>query len=130
MFVDEIEIHIDRVNLFPGKLILLGDFNFYYDIPEKSDVKRFSTILASAGMVQHVTEPTHRSNHIFDLVITRQEDATVDSAIVDSITFTIDHFVVNCMVNMSKPEITQVIQTILKYKKINHETFSSDLSAV
>ena len=80
-FLEEIEILIDRVNLLPGKLILLGDFNVHYDIPEKSDFKRFSTILDSVGMVQHVTEPTHRSNHILDLVITRQEDAIVNSAI-------------------------------------------------
>ena len=128
-FLDEIEILIDRLDLLPGKLILLRDFNVHYDVPEKSDVKRFSTILASVGMIQHVTEPTHRSNHILDFVITRQEDSIMDSAIVDSITFTIDHFMVNCMLNMSKPKLTKVTQTIRKYKKINHETFSSEISA-
>ena len=84
MFLDEIEILIDRVNILPGKLILLKNFHLHYDIPEKSDVKRFPTILTSVGMVQYVTEPTHCSNHILDLVITRQENDFIDFAVVDS----------------------------------------------
>ena len=58
-----------------GKLVLLGDFNFYVDEPEKDPhAARFMELLDLQNLSQHVTRSTHRSNHTLDLVITRKDE--------------------------------------------------------
>ena len=64
-FLENFDEFVSLVDLLPGKILLLGDFNVHYDVPSKSDVRRFSTILASNGLVQHITGPTHRCGHTF-----------------------------------------------------------------
>ena len=65
-----------------------------------------------------MTEPTQRNNHVLDFV-SKTGTCHCDSAIVDFITFTIDHYMVNWMLNMSKHKTTKVIHTICKYQKID-----------
>ena len=128
-FLVELEELIDCVNLLPGKVLLVGDLNVHFDIPAKSDVKRVSTCLSSAGMSQHVSEPTHRSGRILDVVVTRDIDNLTHTISVDSATFTKDHFMVNCSINLSKPRPSKATRTFRKYKSIDHQRFSEDLSA-
>ena len=108
--------------------MLLGDFNVHFDCPEKSDVKRFKTSLDNIGLIQHVSQPTHRCGHILDLVITREDDSLIESIDVDNVTFTIDHYMINCALNMCKPKTIKLSQSVRKYRQIDRQAFSVDLS--
>ena len=61
-----------------GKLLLLGDFNFQVDEPEKDPhAARFLELLDLHNLFQHVTHSTHRSSHTLDLVITRKDENVI-----------------------------------------------------
>ena len=60
LFLEEFDNFTDYLDILPGKVLLLGDFNVHFDCPEKSDVKRFKTSLDNIGLIQHVSQPTHR----------------------------------------------------------------------
>ena len=98
-------------------------------MPAKSDVKRVSTFLSSIGMSQLVSEPTHKHNHILDVIVTRDSDELINDIRVDCTTFTKDHFMVNCSVNLSKPQPSKAVRIFRKYRNIDHQRFSEDLSA-
>ena len=109
--------------------MLVGDFNFHYNKPTKSDVSRFVTLVASYGFCsQHVDKPTHRCGNILDLVLTRPEDHLIHGCEVDEIRFTIDHFMVNCVLNLPKPNQAKFVYTLRKYSNIDHSKFSEDLA--
>ena len=76
-------------------------------------------------MSQLVSEPTHKHNHTLDVVVTRNIDKLINGTSVDSTTFTKDDFMVNCSVNLSKPQPLFGC----KYRIIDHERFLQDLSA-
>ena len=61
--------------------------------------------------------------------MTRDTDGFFNGISVDRTTFTKDHFMVNCSVNLSKPQPSKVVRTFRKYRNIDHEHFSDDLSA-
>ena len=128
-FLKEFEDFIDCVNELPGKVLLVGDLNVHFDEPSKSDVKRVSTFLSSVGMSQLVSEPTHKHKHTLDVIVTRDTDELINGISVDRTTFTKDHFMVNCSVNLSKPQPSKAVRTFRKYRNIDHEHFSEDLSA-
>ena len=48
-------------------------------------------------------EPTHKHKHTLDVIVTRDTDELINGISVDRTTFTKDHFMVNCSVNLSKP---------------------------
>ena len=127
-FLDNFDEFLNSVDLLPGRIVLVGDFNVHYDIPNKSDVRRLSTTLASANFVQHITGPTHRCGHTLDLVITRQDDLLIKKYVIDRCHFTIDHFMINCVLDLPKPSAESVTYTIRKYKQIDHDAFSKDLN--
>ena len=55
----------------------LGDFNFHIDIFNNSTLLRFAETL-TFNLVQHVTEKTHESGLLLDLVIFRPNDFLSD----------------------------------------------------
>jgi exonuclease III len=127
-FLDEFEHFMDCVNVLPGKVLLTGDLNVHYDLPEKYDVKRYSTCLASVGMTQHVHQPTHRCGHILDHVISRQNESLIHSLEVDNVQFTKDHYMINCSLYLPKPDTTRVTRTVRKFRQIDHQKFAADLT--
>jgi len=60
-------------------IIITGDLNFHLDIPTQPATIKFTRILQSCGMVQHVREPTHVLGHTLDVVITRDTDNLISN---------------------------------------------------
>ncbi|XP_035827940.1 uncharacterized protein LOC118478439 [Aplysia californica] len=82
---------------------IIGDFNFHFDVPSVPDTKRLVSILDDHNLQQLIKEPTHRSGHILDLLITNTADQHVlkhqvlDKAISD-------HSLLIANINISKPK--------------------------
>ncbi|XP_072021334.1 uncharacterized protein [Amphiura filiformis] len=127
-YLENIDEFLSGVDLLPGRILLVGDFNIHYNKPSKSDVRQFSTILASAGLVQHIVGPTHRCGNTLDLVITRQDDLIMKRYIIDRRHFPKDHFMINCVLDLPKPSAETVTYTVRNYKLIDHDDFSNDLN--
>ena len=56
-----------------GKLLLCGYFNLNLLDKDNSCVKRPYHLLETYNLVQHITEPTHRCQHILDYIISDAE---------------------------------------------------------
>ena len=68
-FLSEFEEFVSGISLYPGKLVLLGDFNVNWDDMTKNYVLYMKKSITSAGLIQHVQGPTHNLGHTLDLVL-------------------------------------------------------------
>ena len=60
-----------------SNIIVVGDLNIHLDNLLNLDTVKFTSILESCGMRQHVTGATHVAGHTLDVVITRDTDTSV-----------------------------------------------------
>ena len=105
--------------------LLLLVTNFHWDVPNDHDTIRLRNCLDTAGLKQHVSEPTHVSGHILDLVMTRKDINLVSSTMVGS--FISDHGSVHCDLSCHKPKIPKTQITYRNFKGINSSDFSTDI---
>ena len=109
-----------------GKHLIVGDFNLHMDIPSKSDVAQFATLLAEFNLQQHVDGPTHKDGHCLDLVITQEGDSLVQECDRSENLYS-DHRVVQCKIDCSKPIQQKIVSNSRNYHKMDTEAFNGDL---
>ncbi|XP_067426910.1 uncharacterized protein [Thunnus thynnus] len=89
-FLEEFQSLLDEASARYNSIIITGDFNIHVENEMMSSTTEFRQLLEWYNLVQHVEEPTHRSDHFLDLVITRNveiSDLTVqDDGISDHYT--------------------------------------------
>ena len=56
--------------VFPGHLVIGGDFNFHVDVPDDPHAQKLLDIIDSFSLTQTVCGPTHKGGHTLDLIIT------------------------------------------------------------
>ena len=87
------------------ELLLLGDFSIRVDAVDDIDATKFSDLLESLGLVQHVEHAKHVHGHTLDLIISRKWDTTIYAAPrIDR--FLSDHGAVHFTINSNRPNIT------------------------
>ena len=69
----------------PDELVIVGDFNFHFDINTDVHVRRFRDLLYSHGLTQYVEVATRQGGHILDLIIARTYSCVVDTVVADLI---------------------------------------------
>ena len=63
------ELNALLVQLDPcNPIILVGDFNFHFEISNLSEVRELTSITSSHGLSQFVFGPTHKRGHTLDLL--------------------------------------------------------------
>ena len=101
------------------------------DVADDADAVRLHELLESVGLQQHVTVPTHVSEHTLDLIIARQSDQLGISTLRTGYLFS-DHMPVHCQFTISKPSLRKTQISFRKMKSISvntlcEERLSSDL---
>jgi len=114
-FIEQFSELLDTLVTLKGKMILAGDFNIHYDKSnsESKERKELDTLFKTFSLKQHVLEPTHTKGHTIDLIVTREDDDCVESAVVDELIS--DHHAVHCVLKCSKPHPNK---KILQYRNI------------
>ena len=108
-------------------LIIAGDFNFHFNDQSDIDTKRFIDMLETFGSKQHVTAPTHCSNHTLDLLITRSSN-DINISSLETTFFLPDHCFVECHLSISHPDLSTKEICFRETKKINLDNFKTDIS--
>ena len=54
-----------------GDLLMVGDLNFQLDKKADNTTQKFTDMLGSLGIEQHVNKPTHMSGHTLDVIMCR-----------------------------------------------------------
>ena len=71
-FLDDFTQLLNNVANTLNETIICGDFNIKYNNTESADVANFADLLDCAGFIQHVTDATHLSGDLLDLIITHR----------------------------------------------------------
>ena len=129
-FMKEIEEFLSQMcTSVTGDICIVGDFNLHYEISNDPVVKQFCDILTTLGLKQWVKNSTHKSGHLLDLVITRNEEChpliyttqVTDAGISD-------HCAVTCTLSMEPSQPTKKHIICRTIRKVNSELFANDLS--
>ena len=84
-------------------------------------------MLEFMGLKQHVTGPTHKLGHTFDLIITGQSDSIIKNNPTIG-QFYSDHAAVLCDLNSIKPEASVKTVTYMNFKSVNIVSLKNDLA--
>ena len=98
----------------------------HLDSHTDSDADKFSDLLETFGLIQHVTTPTHSSGHILDLVVTRScYDLLLQTP--RTTLFISDHCFIETAMAFPRPELSIKEICFRQYKKIDIETFQNNI---
>ena len=109
-------------------LVLMSDINIHFDIPGKSDVARVLSSLSANGLVQNISEPTHRLGHTLDPIITRVDGDSLMNYKVH-VNHISDYHVVCASLRVSHPELISTKISYRNFKDMDHSNFASELAA-
>ena len=95
---------LEMLVLQPGPIILGGggggDVNIHVERPDDSDSIRFSEMIESFNMIQHIVGPTHLHGGTLDLIATFS-DTTLSQIVVDPAGMISDHSLVTAFLTAS-----------------------------
>lgn len=115
---------LEHLSVSSGKLLLLGDFNFHVDEPHADrQAARFLDLLDCPNLRQRITVPTHRSNHILDLLITRSDEEVLLDYRVDDPCLS-DHYLVQRGLIFNKPLPVKIKKTYWKLRTAKVRLFA------
>lgn len=101
LFFEEFPRLLENLAIASGSLLLAGDFNFHVDNVGDSAASRFINLLEAFNLKQHISQPTHKSGHTLDLIITRdEEDVARNFTVFDPVIS--DHLAVCCTLSIPK----------------------------
>jgi hypothetical protein len=126
-FIDEFPELLAYSNSLKGAYLLVGDFNFHFDVPSNTYTAKLIDILDSFGLVQPVRVPTHRHGHTLDWRVHRADQTILDSWSVDH-TLPSDHSCLKCSLRLSRPPPRQVYVEARKLADVDMDVFDNDLS--
>ena len=126
-FFDEFSVLLESIATQPGHVVLVGDLNFHVDVPNDRDANELKSKLFSYGLQQHVSGATHRNGHTLDLVISREDDELVSSAVALDLAFR-DHFPIFIKTKALKQQAPRKTVSYRKTKNVSKETLTTALS--
>ncbi len=99
-FLKELADFLSDLLVDVDKALIVGYFNIHIDNTNYALGLAFTDLIHSFGVKQNVTGPTHRFNHMLDLIISHGIDLT-DIDIVPQSDDVTDHFLVSCMLHIN-----------------------------
>ena len=128
MFFEEYSLlieHLREDHFYP--LVIAGDFNFHFDDLNHRDGPKFTDLLESVNLIQHVKSPTHRHGHTLDLIITRKEEDMIADVQVLADVYS-DHRVICCKINHPKPPPAKILKTYRPTKSLDVTKLQRDIA--
>lgn len=102
LFLDELTMYLSDVVVAYGNLLIVGDFNVHWELPNAPGVMRLHEIINEHDLRQHILTSTHGRGHTLDLVITHASQDLVSDILVrqDHIS---DHFSILFKLHLAAP---------------------------
>ena len=135
VFLDEFEKFLQKLILTNSFLVISGDFNIHWGSTE-TDAVKFSELLETYNMKQHVAQPTNAFNNILDLVVTSNYDIgkTYKCPSVSDVSVTnvhlSDHFLIGYKINLKGSKKKSKTIYYRHYKTMNKLAFRDDISEI
>jgi len=100
-FFDELSSVLELLAIYKCPVIIRGDYNIHVDQTDNTYAACLADLLATFGCVQHVTESTHNTGHILNLIVT-----TATTQMCDLIS---EHGLVCSTLSLNKPVATSTV---------------------
>jgi len=126
VFFDEFERLLVYHTTTSGRLFICGDFNFHMNNIMNSDTVKFSKLLFSHNLTQHVEGSTHRSGNTLDLLITRKSESVLQDVSITDPSMS-DHSVIRCSLLVHKPPPQKKWIKFRKIRSIDLNAFKEDI---
>ncbi len=127
MFLEEFSTFLERQAVSSGESLIVGDFNFHLLDKHNHDSTKFSNLIDSFSLTQHVKDPTHLKGHLLDLVISNSENEDSITSLTVHDPGISDHYAIQFELSIEKPPLpTQKIQ-YRKIKAIDLDNFRKDI---
>ena len=127
-FLSEFSLFLEDFASIASDFFILGDFNLHIDNPSDTYGSAFTTLLETFDLSQHISEPTHSSGHVLDLLITKSSSIVSDCVLTDP--GLSDHLAFLCKLPVSiSARPSRTVKTIRKFSSINIKDFSNDILA-
>ncbi|KAJ8027475.1 hypothetical protein HOLleu_32627 [Holothuria leucospilota] len=97
------------------------------DVENDAEKIKFSYLLDTFGLEQHVTQATHRSGHILDLLISKQGDRDLRIENTQTTGEISDHQVVRANLTLMKPKILRSNIWVHSTKTMDTNAFRDDM---
>jgi hypothetical protein len=129
VFLVEFDEYLPELLSEYGDPLILGDFNVHVNDNNNYDNRKFSEILSTYNLQQHVKVPTHTAGHTLDLLITKcNSKYSLTSPTSDF--FILDHSFISTHMNIIKASVVRKTISYRRIKQINNEVFRLDLSYI
>ena len=125
-FIEQLPDFLEYVNEQSGKSVIIGDFNFHFNMPTIGYTPQVIDVFETFGLTQAVNDVTHRKGNTVDWVVFREDDNLLKSVTVDQ-NLASDHFAVNCVLYISRPNLPKQFRDVRNLKSINLSEFKKDL---
>ncbi|KAK3754683.1 hypothetical protein QZH41_015382 [Actinostola sp. cb2023] len=126
LFFEEFPRLLEDLVTASGALLMAGDFNFHIEDDCDSAASRFLNLLEAFNLKQHISEPTHKSGHTLDLIITRSEqDVARNFTVYDPVIS--DHLAVCCTLSIPKKAFERKEVSYRKIKSIDMGQLREDI---
>lgn len=129
VFLDEFSVFLESVVLCTEVLVIAGDFNLHVNDLDDADARRFSELLETFGLVQHVNFPTHISGNSLDLIITRSSNDIMVISPRPSL-FLSDHCFVLCTFAVPSVTVEKKQVSFRRWKKVDLNALEKDFTAL
>ena len=129
MFLDDFSKFLESTISIPCEILILGDFNVHFDVADDRFASAFRDLLDTAGLRQGVTEKTHKSGHILDLMISRHASNTISGRVRVHPGTPSDHHAVNCRLNLFPPRAPRKTIQYRKIRQIVVDDFKRDIES-
>ncbi|XP_067030517.1 uncharacterized protein [Acropora muricata] len=110
----------------PGKLLIVGDFNFVVNNGNDGAALNFLDLLNTINLTQRVKVPTHKDNNTLDLIITRKDELTATNFSVHDPVISV-HLALHCNLQADKPQNIKKRINYRKFRSINTDDFQHDI---
>ena len=124
IFMDDLCNILHDCSNHPDEIIIAGDFNIH---PKQRSnyYSDFLDLLTTNGYTQHVSQSTHVSGNILDLIITPVKSDLVSHVRTESLIS--DHYAVECDIRCKKPSSLKEKITYRKLKSVDPDQFKLEL---
>ena len=126
VFFEEFAGCLESIIVCHENLVIDGDFNFHLHDLLDHDAMKFTELLETFGLENHVSFPTHINGHWLDLIITRSTNDIKVLSPVSSL-YLSDHCFVECSLTIPTPYPTIKEISFQKWKNIDLDVLENDI---
>ena len=112
----------------PGKLVICGDFNCQMNKANDGNTLKMNTILNELNLHQNITEATHNSGNMLDLLITRRGETEIEAIEVMDVDIS-DHYMITCKIKSRKPTVQRKVIQYRQLNKIDGKKYRMDIES-